>query len=371
MKKGNISAKDINRVLTFCKVKITDQMLKNMLAIDRLVFNDLSKDTIKSQEYIQNIGTYRGKIQIPGVYIWTHLSTGDMYVGSSSKLAKRLQGYFYGTHKSVGKFIPFLQLEGLSKFKLEIIPLKENYFANQELALEQYYLLHPEYNLNTLRIVNDFSGARSKALYMYNEDCTKLIYKSDIWEDFIFKLGIHHSTLTKCIKYGELYLGKYIFSENPILSAIESELSVADIFNILEIYRSEMQKTKGRKIVIKSISDKDDIKTFDTITECVSYLNTIAYSSKTTLYRHIESGKSYQGYICEYISGKVSALADKSVQISITHVPTNSINIYTSFRKAALSFAPEIQTTGQTLATYADSGKLFKDGYKIERINSK
>jgi hypothetical protein len=69
MKKGNISAKDINRVLTFCKVKITDQMLKNMLAIDRLVFNDLSKDTIKSQEYIQNIGTYRGKIQIPGVYI--------------------------------------------------------------------------------------------------------------------------------------------------------------------------------------------------------------------------------------------------------------------------------------------------------------
>jgi len=82
-----------------------------------------------------------------------------MYVGSSSKL-----GYFNGTHKPVGKFIPFLQLEGLSKFKLEIIPLKENYFVNQELALEQYYLLHPEYNLNTLRIVNDFSGARSKAL---------------------------------------------------------------------------------------------------------------------------------------------------------------------------------------------------------------
>jgi len=69
MKKGNISAKDINRVFTFCKVKITDQMLKNMLAIDRLVFNDLSKYTIKSQEYIQNIGTYRGNIKIPGVYI--------------------------------------------------------------------------------------------------------------------------------------------------------------------------------------------------------------------------------------------------------------------------------------------------------------
>lgn len=59
------------------------------------------------------------------------------------------------------------------------------------------------------------------------------------------------------------------------------------------------------------------------------------------------------------------------MQISITHVPTNNINIYTSFRKAVLYFAPEIKTTGQTLATYADSGKLFKDEYKIERINSK
>ena len=68
---------------------------------------------------------------------------------------------------------------------------------------------------------------------MYNEDCTKLIYQSDIWEDFIFKLGIHHSTLTKCIKDGELYLGKYIFSEKPILSAIESKLSVANVSNIL------------------------------------------------------------------------------------------------------------------------------------------
>ena len=52
MKKGNVSAKDINRVLTFCRVKITDQMLKNMLAMDSLVFNDLSKDTIKSQHQI-------------------------------------------------------------------------------------------------------------------------------------------------------------------------------------------------------------------------------------------------------------------------------------------------------------------------------
>jgi hypothetical protein len=29
---------------------------------------------------------------------------------------------------------------------------------------------------------------------------------------------------------------------------------------------------------------------------CIAYLNTIAPSNKTTLYRHINSGKPYQGY---------------------------------------------------------------------------
>jgi hypothetical protein len=103
------------------------------------------------------------------------LDTGNKYVGSSSKLAKRLQGYFNGTHKSVGKFIPFLKLEGLSKFKLEILLLSESYFVNKELALEQYFLLHPEFNLNTLKVVNSFSGARAKSLYMYSKDFSKLI----------------------------------------------------------------------------------------------------------------------------------------------------------------------------------------------------
>lgn len=53
-----------------------------------------------------------------GVYIWTHLSTGDKYVGSSSSLARRLTGYFKGTHADVGKFIPLLKKEGVDAFTL-------------------------------------------------------------------------------------------------------------------------------------------------------------------------------------------------------------------------------------------------------------
>jgi len=36
-----------------------------------------------------------------------------MYVGSSSKLARRLIGYFKGTHADTGKFIPLLNKEGV------------------------------------------------------------------------------------------------------------------------------------------------------------------------------------------------------------------------------------------------------------------
>jgi hypothetical protein len=297
------------------------------------------------------------------------LITGDKYVGSSSKLAKRLQGYFHGTHESVGKFIPLLKLEGLSQFKLEVIPLTESYFVNQELAIEQYFILHPEYNLNTAKVVNSFSGARGKPLYMYNKDLSNLIFYSDILEDFIFKLGIHHTTITKCLKNGELYLDEYILSEKPILTAKEIELSIGNVCSLLDIARSKIQSNKGRKIIITSTSNLDDVKTFDSLKACISYLDTIAPSNNSTLYRHIESGEPYHGYICKFLSDKTIALADKNIQVSVTHVSTNITIIYSSFRKAALSLAPKYITSGQTLAAYADTGKLFKDEYKIERKN--
>jgi len=43
-------------------------------------------------------------------------------------------------------------------------------------------------------------------------------------------------------------------------------------------------------------------KLFESIRTCVAYLNTIAPSNKTTLYRHINSGKPYQVI---YVNGKV------------------------------------------------------------------
>jgi len=118
-----------------------------------------------------------------------------------------------------------MKKEGVSAFKLEVIPLMSGYEDKQELSIEQYFLLHTEYNLNTLRVVNNISGSRSKALFMYTKDFSKLMYFSNIQEDFIFKLRIHHSIFTNSLISGSIYLGKYVFTDQPVEGAAISNLS--------------------------------------------------------------------------------------------------------------------------------------------------
>ena len=263
-----------------------------------------------------------------------------------------------------------LKLEGLDKFILEVIPLTSSYFVNKELGLEQYFLLQPDFKLNFLKAVQGFSGSRANTLYMYNLDYSSLIYISEIMEDFVFKLGIHRTTLNKCLK-GETYLNKYLFSETPVLGAKYSNLSAEEVSNILDIDRAEQLKTRGRRVIITSIKDRNEVMEFDSINSCISFLNTISDSNKTSLYRHINSKEPYQGYICELEGNVKTSLIGKSIRVKITHIPTNTVNIYPSLRKAALSFAPGCKTSGQTLASYINNGKLFNNEYRIEIIDVK
>ncbi|KAG0632528.1 hypothetical protein HOY80DRAFT_100913 [Tuber brumale] len=224
-----------------------------------------------------------------------------MYVGSSSTLARRLIGYFNNTHKNTGKLIPLIKREGVSAFKLQVIPLIDGYTVNQELSLEQYFLLHSKFNLNVLKVVNDFSGARSKSLYMYTKDFSELIYSSHIQEDFIFKLKIHYSIFSNSLKTGAAYLDKYIFTDKPIIGVRESNMSETDINTMLEKDRLEVKSIKkvSRKVIIKAVNDNNKTKLFNSISDCIAYLNNIAPSNKTTLYRHIKSERPYHGYLCQ------------------------------------------------------------------------
>lgn len=129
----------------------------------RLVFNDLhKKETRKLIE--EKLGLPHSKIQQRGVYIFTCWYTNVKYVGSSSELALRLRGYLNKTHKKIGKLIPLIEEKGWSSFRLEVICLPNYPEFKPEIVLEQYFLLHPAFNLNTIRVSNNPSGSTALPL---------------------------------------------------------------------------------------------------------------------------------------------------------------------------------------------------------------
>jgi len=63
-----ITAFEVNKVLAFSGIKITQDILEKILSVPRLEFSNLDSNTIRSDKFIQSIGTVRGKITVPGVY---------------------------------------------------------------------------------------------------------------------------------------------------------------------------------------------------------------------------------------------------------------------------------------------------------------
>jgi hypothetical protein len=70
IKKGkNITADMVNKVLAFSDIKITQDMLDKILSRSRIKFSNLNSNTIRSLKFLESIGTVRGKLHVPGVYI--------------------------------------------------------------------------------------------------------------------------------------------------------------------------------------------------------------------------------------------------------------------------------------------------------------
>lgn len=360
-----ITASEVNNVLSLTDISLDQNTLDNILSKPRVSFKELNENTVLSAEFLDSVGTVRGEKSIAGVYIWTHKSTGDMYVGSSRSLARRLLGYFRYTHESVGKFIPLLGKESVSAFSLEIIIFStDEYYKNLELSIEQYFLLHSVFNLNTLKVVNCISGSRSKSLFMYTEDKSQLIFYSDKQEDFIFRLGIHHSIFKRSVSNDAVYLGKYIFTDYLIEGVKSANLTEAEVFMMLEKDRiAEKAASKGgRQVTLIEHSSGTNSGTFASIKDCLAFLKSVDSSAnKSTFYKYIGSGKPYKGFIIQWASSDTFHIKDKSMLVSITNIETNKVNEYTSLRQAALS----LSTTGQTIKAYAESGKILDGKYRI------
>ena len=297
-----ITASEVNNILALTGFSVDQSTLDLVLSKNPLSFSNLDENIIFSELWLDKIGTVRNEKSKGGVYIWIHKATGDKYVGSSRFLARRLIGYLKGTHENVGKFLPLLKKEGLNAFTLDVITFDEFYHKGLELCLEQYFLLQPKFNLNTLRVVNSISGSRKKALFMYTKDKSLLIYSSDKQEDFIFKLGIHHSIFNRSINKGETYLNKYLFTDQLIKEAEISNMSEAEVFVLLEEDRRTVKEVskRGRQITLIAGSDNSDIKTFGSIKDCLDFLKSIdSTANKSTLYKYIGRGIPYKGFMIQ------------------------------------------------------------------------
>jgi len=259
---GIVTAEKINEILAYCNIKITEQELKSLIdtasfTLTNLDQKSITKDVLKDKLGLPNpcgiplrepwrdSPQGNSKQRIPGIYIFTHTTTGRKYVGSSSQLAFRLNGYINLSHRKSGLLIPLLHKEGLKNFSLQVFPFYHNYIKGSEIALEQYYLLDSSFTLNTIRVANNPSGSNSKSLYMYNRDMSILYFFSTKQVDFIRKLNVHHITFSKHLKKGTFYLDKYLFSSEPVLTAKVKDMSDLDLALMLEKDRVKYNKNKS------------------------------------------------------------------------------------------------------------------------------
>lgn len=307
-----VNFKIINEILAYCNISINEEILNNLINTPRIFIKNLgTNESIKILK--DNIGSPSSKIQIPGVYIFTHKITGEKYVGSSSQLALRLSGYINYTHKPIGKFLPLLLNDKLSYFTLEVIPLVDNSHFRAEIVLEQYYLLDPSFNLNTVKVANNPSGSNAKPLFMYNRDKTILYYSSTQQKDFIVNLNISHFTFSKHLEKGSYYLGKYLFSREPVLNAKVKNISILELALQLEKDRKIFNKNKplnslSRTVLVclenpemKGNSESKNMLFFS-IGKCVEHLRGKGFpATQTTLVKYIDTGNSYYGYIFKYV----------------------------------------------------------------------
>ena len=277
----------------------------------RFVFTNL--DSIETRDLIQDkLGLPHSKIQARGVYIFTCLDTNEKYVGSSSQLALRLRGYLNQTHKSSGKLIPLIKAKSLASFKLEVICLPYYHEFKPEIVLEQYFLLDPSFNLNTIKVSNNSSGSTSKPLYMYNRDKSMLYYFTTQQIDFISKLNISHVTFTKHLEKGTYYLGKYIFSREKVNTAKVTTMSLPDIALMLQKDRVKFNKNKDlsswgtptKAVLLTDIQTKEEILC-ESLGKCVKYIKSKNVSAnQITLVKYLNSNIAYHGYICKSVDNK-------------------------------------------------------------------
>lgn len=169
----NITSGTLNKVLANQGVSITQDELDRLKDIPGVKF-DLPINDQTYRAFVGLVGRPNTRGLKSGVYFFTHKPSGGKYVGSSNSLSRRLDQYFKFKHinqDNSGQLLPFVKNnknEGFDKFSLEIFVMPSEFSCYYSfLLLEQYYLLHESFNLNTQIIVNLIVN-QGNPIYLYD-----------------------------------------------------------------------------------------------------------------------------------------------------------------------------------------------------------
>ena len=309
----DITADVLNKLLKNQRVSITEAELTRLKAIPGVRFDLPLND--------QTSGAFEGLVGKPntrgikaGVYIFTHIASGAKYVGSSNSLSRRLDQYFSFKHfnqRNSGLLIPLINKDGFEAFNLEVFVIPDDIglefkdsnnlnFNFSYLFLEQFYLLHEKFNLNTQRIVN-FRVDQGKAVYLYSLDW-KVLYYCGYSARSAGVLGIHYATCTNCIKIGNSYLDFFRISTDYLDRAEKTKLSLQELLDLIDMKKKEaLKKSSSAKfsktVIIREENQKQTLE-FPSITMTVKYLNSIGiHADRNQLAKHLDTNKPYKGYI--------------------------------------------------------------------------
>ena len=255
----DITADVLNKLLKNQRVSITEAELSRLKAIPGVRFDLLAcvLNDQTSSAFEALVGKPNTRGIKAGVYIFTHIASGAKYVGSSNSLSRRLDQYFSFKHfnqRNSGSLIPLIHKEGFEAFNLEVLVIPEDIglefkdsnnlnFNFSYLFLEQFYLLHEKFNLNTQRIVN-FRVDQGKTVYLYSLDWKVLYYCGYSLNEIKGVLGIHYATCTNCIKIGNSYLDFFRISTDYLDRAEKTKLSLQELLDLIDMKKKRSVKEK-------------------------------------------------------------------------------------------------------------------------------
>lgn len=297
-----ITSNDINALLINQDVSISQKELDELLRIKSVSFAlPLNDQTYPA--YYSLIGRPKTRGRRAGVYIFTHIASGSKYVGSSNSLSRRLDQYFKPNSEfnKYGLLLPLLKKEGFVAFNLEIFVMPKEFSKDYYyLFLEQYYLLKKEFNLNSQKIVN-FRVNQGTSIFLYDRDSKILYHSTSSLHGLKLDLGIHYSTITKCLKNGSLFLNYFKISDKYIPDTIEANLSIRELGNLISekinLFLKGFSKVTSKAISIKEVRTGIAYN-FSSITLVVKYLESKGIkANRNKIASLLNTNKIYLGYI--------------------------------------------------------------------------